>query len=101
MKEKIRKKVLVSKRMVEDKETDNGLLVILNDDYNTFQKVIVSMVQICGIDINLAYTYTLRVHNNGECIILKDKKNILNPMCETLNDVGLTAEVRDDKEDDK
>jgi ATP-dependent Clp protease adapter protein ClpS len=44
----------------------------------------------------------MKIHFEGECVVLKDKKAILEPICENLIESGLSAEIRDteDKEEE-
>ncbi len=80
-----------------DEDDSPGQLVVINDDYNTFEHVIKCLQEICKLPYEKASEYTLQIHLEGESIVLKDKKSVLHPACESLNENGLTAEIRDDE----
>jgi len=99
--EKIKEKELLEEK-VEDVIDDNDAeLFVLNDDFNTFEKVTKCLMEYCNLDLNLAYVCTLIIHHYGECCVLRDKKSVLHPICENIIESGLDAEIRDIKEDKK
>lgn len=101
--ETIIEKTKEKKKETKDISKDNakGKLVVIDDDYNTFQFVISCLIKYCGLDVNLATEYTFKIHNEGKCVVLTDNKSILFPICENLIESGLSAEIEDcdDKED--
>ncbi len=78
-----------------DNDNAQGELVVINDDFNTFEHVIKSLKRFCGLDDTTAEICTLKIHSEGSCIVLKDKKTVLYPICENLIESGLSAEVQD------
>jgi ATP-dependent Clp protease adaptor protein ClpS len=87
---------------IVDKDNAKGELVVMNDDFNTFMHVINCLKRYCGISDGIAEVYTMKIHFEGECVVLKDKKAILEPICENLIESGLSAVIRDteDKEEE-
>jgi ATP-dependent Clp protease adaptor protein ClpS len=85
------------KKETEILENDNaqGELVVINDDYNTFEHVIKCLKKFCGLDDDSAEVCTWKIHNEGACVVMKDKKAVLYPICENLVESGLSAEVQD------
>jgi ATP-dependent Clp protease adaptor protein ClpS len=81
-------------------ENDNaqGELVVINDDFNTFEHVIRTLKKYCGLDDMEAQICTLLIHTQGECVVMRDKKSVLYPICENLIESGLNAEVKDSEE---
>jgi len=69
-------------------------LVVYNDDYNTFDFVIESLVEVCKHDLLQAEQCTYIVHYNGKCIVKNGSYDDLNPMRIALCDRGLSAVVK-------
>ncbi len=68
-------------------------LVLFNDDVNTFEWVIECLVKYCGHDTIQAEQCATIVHYNGKCIVKEGKLKTLKPICETLLEKGLSAEI--------
>lgn len=68
-------------------------LVLLNDDVNTFEWVIECLMKYCGHDAVQAEQCATIVHYNGKCIVKEGKLKALKPICETLLEKGLSAEI--------
>lgn len=81
-----------------DNENAQGELIVLNDDFNTFEHVIKCLKRYCGLDDVTAEVCTFKIHYEGSCVILKDKKSVLYPICENLVESGISAEVNDSTE---
>jgi ATP-dependent Clp protease adaptor protein ClpS len=71
-----------------------GLLILYNDDINTFDHVIKSLVEICGHDSVQAEQCALIVHFKGSCEIKKDTFEVLKAMSRSLNAKGLNSVVK-------
>lgn len=69
-------------------------LILFNDDVNTFEHVIESLVEICKHDLIQAEQCTFIVHYNGKCIVKSDTYLNLKPMREGLCDRGLSAVIK-------
>jgi len=68
-------------------------LILYNDDYNTFDFVIESLVEICKHDLLQAEQCTYIVHYNGKCTVKNGSYDELNPLRVALCDRGLSAVV--------
>ena len=68
-------------------------LIVYNDDFNTFDHVIDSLIKICDHHPLQAEQCALIVHNNGKCQVKRGDYDILASMCTALHDRGITAEV--------
>ena len=89
------KKDIKTKHKVKNYNDDSdGELIVFNDDFNTFVKVITTLMVFCNLDAETAERYTIKIHNEGECSVLKDKKSKLFPICENINESGILAEIR-------
>ncbi|MBX7051841.1 MAG: ATP-dependent Clp protease adaptor ClpS [Flavobacteriales bacterium] len=69
-------------------------LVLYNDEVNTFDFVITSLMDVCNHEMLQAEQCTLIVHYNGKCAVKQGEFDKLEPMCTALLDRGLTAEIQ-------
>jgi ATP-dependent Clp protease adaptor protein ClpS len=74
--------------MVDERE-----LIVFNDDVNTFDFVIESLIKVCEHDAIQAEQCTMIIHYNGQCAVKKGDWESLEPMCTALLDRGITAEI--------
>lgn len=72
---------------------DHKSLLIYNDDYNTFDHVINSLVQVCQHTAIQAEQCALIIHNTGKCQVKSGGYDDLEPMCTALLDRGLSAVI--------
>jgi ATP-dependent Clp protease adaptor protein ClpS len=78
----------------EDVATEKSKSIILyNDDYNTFDFVIESLIKVCSHDVIQAEQCTHIVHFNGKCEVKKGTFAELKPMKDALIDRGLSAVI--------
>jgi ATP-dependent Clp protease adaptor protein ClpS len=75
---------------VTDKEKS---LVLYNDDQNTFDWVIESLMKVCNHDPLQAEQCSLIVHNQGKCAVKDGTYDRLRPMKEALADRGLSVTI--------
>jgi ATP-dependent Clp protease adaptor protein ClpS len=68
-------------------------LIVYNDDFNTFDHVIDSLIKICDHHPLQAEQCALIVHNNGKCQVKRGDYDVLASMCTALHERGITAEV--------
>jgi len=68
-------------------------IIIYNDDFNTFQYVIDTLIKVCGHDPLQAEQCTLMIHYNGKCSVKRGDYNQLKPLCENILERGITAEI--------
>lgn len=69
-------------------------VILHNDDVNTFEHVIISLMEICGHEPLQAEQCAWIVHNNGKCSVKRGRFDALKPMCEALCERGLSADIR-------
>jgi ATP-dependent Clp protease adaptor protein ClpS len=81
--------------LVETKTTqeDTKDLIIYNDDYNTFDYVIESLVKVCKHEVIQAEQCTWIIHYNGKCAVKKGSFEVLRPMRQALSERGLDAKI--------
>ena len=68
-------------------------LVLHNDDVNTFDFVIETLMELCEHNTLQAEQCAHIVHNNGKCSIKKGSYNDLKPIYEALLSRGLSATI--------
>ncbi len=78
----------------EIKESRVRELILYNDDVNTFEHVIESLIDICEHDLIQAEQCTYIVHYNGKCSVKSGSYLKLKPMKEGLCDRGLSAVIK-------
>jgi ATP-dependent Clp protease adaptor protein ClpS len=83
---------LVEEKVVETLVSERNLIVF-NDDINTFDHVIESLIKVCRHDSIQAEQCTNIIHYNGKCDVKKGDYETLEIMCNGLLDRGITAEI--------
>lgn len=68
-------------------------LILFNDDFNTFDHVIESLVDICNHDVHQAEQCTYIAHYNGRCTINSGSLHLLKPQHDALCDRGLSVTI--------
>ena len=91
------------KEKVEDKLDDGDgktyMLIVYNDDINTFPHVIKTLMKIFGMDLNQAQEKTNEVHHNGQSIIIESKnKDYLEMKKEAVCFHGLKCDIVEKEE---
>lgn len=79
--------------LVMEQLVDQKNLIVYNDDFNTFDHVISSLISVCGHDALQAEQCTWIIHHNGKCQVKTGEYERLEPMCTGLLDRGITAEI--------
>lgn len=68
-------------------------IILYNDDVNTFDFVIESLIDICKHEVLQAEQCAYIVHYSGKCAVKSDSFEKLTPLCSELLRRGLTAEI--------
>lgn len=77
----------------EEVEVADKQIILYNDDFNTFEFVIESLIKVCKHDSLQAEQCTFLVHYSGKCSVKKGTYEMLEPICIALLERGLTAEI--------
>lgn len=77
--------------LTQEEETNN--IILYNDDVNTFEWVIECLMAYCGHDPIQAEQCAHIVHFTGKCAVKEGSFDALKPICETLLEKGLSAEI--------
>lgn len=71
----------------------NNEIVLFNDDVNTFDHVIDTLIRVCNHDELQAEQCALLVHYKGKCTVKTGSFDELKPKCSQLLEAGLSAEI--------
>lgn len=68
-------------------------IILFNDEVNTFDYVIVSLMEVCDHDLEQAEQCATIAHFNGKCSIKKGTITELKPCCEELTRRKLSVKI--------
>ena len=68
-------------------------IVMYNDDVNTFDHVIETLIRVCNHTPEQAEQCSLIVHYKGKCTVKTGSFDELKPQCTQLLEAGLSAEI--------
>jgi ATP-dependent Clp protease adaptor protein ClpS len=68
-------------------------LILFNDDVNSFDHVIHSLIEVCGHNEDQAEQCAIITHYKGRCNIMNGSTSELMPIKNMLNHRGLSAEI--------
>ena len=71
----------------------NNEIVLYNDDVNTFDHVIDTLVRVCQHTTEQAEQCAILVHYKGQCSVKTGSFDELKPQCTQLLEAGLSAEI--------
>ncbi len=78
---------------VLEKEVNQHEIILYNDNINTFDFVIDSLINVCEHTIEQAEQCAIIVHYKGKCTVKTGKLKDLKFRCSKLLDLGLSAEL--------
>lgn len=84
-----------TKTEVKDKTDDGKILVLHNDDENTFEHVESCLIQICKHTPGRAKESAIMVHTRGKCDVYKGTSNKLKKMMWAMQIKGLLVTIED------
>ena len=87
-KEKISEELLLEEDVQKQSE-----IILFNDDVNTFDHVISTLIDVCEHTPEQAEQCSLIVHYNGKCTVKTGEYEDLKPRCSRLLQAGLSAEI--------
>lgn len=71
----------------------NNEIIVFNDDVNTFDHVIETLIRVCSHTAEQAEQCSLIVHYKGKCTVKTGALDELKPQCTGLLEAGLSAEI--------
>ncbi len=78
---------------VLEQELLNNQIVLFNDEVNTFDHVINTLMYACDHTPEQAEQCSIIVHYKGKCTVKTGPLDELKPRCSMLLDAGLSAEI--------
>ena len=87
-KEKVREKV-----NLKEVTSKNNEIIVYNDDVNTFDHVIETLIRVCEHTPEQAEQCSLIIHYNGKCTVKTGILEKLTPQCSQLLEAGISAEI--------
>lgn len=73
--------------------TDVRDLMVFNDDVNTFDHVINTLVKVCKHSAEQAEQCAMIIHYKGKCSVKKGQLTDLKPMKDAICEAGIDAKV--------
>lgn len=73
--------------------TDLMDLVVFNDDVNTFDHVINTLIKVCKHTPEQAEQCTLLIHYKGKCTVKNGSFEYLRPMRDAICEAGIDARI--------
>jgi len=84
---------ILEKVDVQEEQTPFREIILYNDDINTFDFVIDSLIKVCDHSPIQAEQCTFLVHFKGKCAVKSGEYKELEPRCTKLLELGLSAEI--------
>tara|TARA_R110000868_G_scaffold21640_7_gene89763 strand:- start:53812 stop:54087 length:276 start_codon:yes stop_codon:yes gene_type:complete len=79
--------------LVEEETQKQNEIVLFNDEVNTFDHVIETLIGVCDHTPEQAEQCSIIVHHNGKCTVKTGDYEDLKPRCSKLLQAGLSAEI--------
>lgn len=74
-------------------QTDLMDLIVFNDDVNTFDHVIDTLIKVCKHTPEQAEQCTLLIHFKGKCAVKSGSFDFLRPMRDAICEAGIDARI--------
>ena len=87
-KEKVLEEILIDSDSSHENE-----IILYNDDVNTFDHVIDTLMKVCDHTLEQAKQCSIIVHYKGKCSVKTGSYSDLKPRCTKLLEAGLSAEI--------
>ncbi|OBX21720.1 MULTISPECIES: ATP-dependent Clp protease adaptor ClpS [Bizionia] len=87
-KEQTLEDVLLKEEVLKENE-----IILYNDDVNTFDHVINTLIYACDHTAEQAEQCSILVHYKGQCTVKTGSYKELEPQCSMLLEAGLSAEI--------
>lgn len=79
--------------LLEEETVRQNEIVLFNDEVNTFDHVIETLISVCDHTPEQAEQCSLIVHYKGKCTVKTGDYKDLEPRCTSLLGAGLSAEI--------
>ena len=88
------KEKVLEEILVDEAVSDSHKIILYNDDVNTFDHVIETLIRVCEHEPLQAEQCAILVHYKGKCDVKTGELSELVPKCSALLDAGLSAEIQ-------
>ncbi len=78
---------------VDEVTVDELNVVIYNDDFNTFEHVIATLIKVCKHTNEQAEQCTWLIHHKGKCAVKSGEFEKLVPIKNAICDAGIDAKI--------
>lgn len=68
-------------------------LIVWNDEVNTFEWVIETLIEVCGQSVEQAEQCAMIIHTKGKYAVKRGPYEELKPLCDAITDRGIGATV--------
>jgi ATP-dependent Clp protease adaptor protein ClpS len=68
-------------------------LIVWNDEVNTFEWVIETLMEVCGHSQEQAEQCAMLIHTKGSYAVKRGSYDVLKPLCDAITDRGIGATV--------
>jgi ATP-dependent Clp protease adaptor protein ClpS len=72
---------------------ENSSLIVWNDEVNTFEWVIETLIDICGHTQEQAEQCSMIIHTKGKYAVKEGSYEILKPQCDAITERGINATI--------
>jgi len=87
------KEQVLEEVLVEEQVGLNNEIIVYNDDVNTFDHVIETLIRVCSHTAEQAEQCSIIIHYKGKCTVKTGALDELKPQCSSLLEAGLSAEI--------
>jgi len=87
------KEQVLEEVLVEEQVGLNNEIIVYNDDVNTFDHVIETLIRVCSHTAEQAEQCSIIIHYKGKCTVKTGVLDELKPQCSSLLEAGLSAEI--------
>ncbi len=84
---------ILEERDVLTAEEETCTLIVWNDEVNTFEWVIETLVEICGHSEEQAEQCAMIIHAKGKYAVKEGSYDSLKPMCDAITERGIGATI--------
>jgi ATP-dependent Clp protease adaptor protein ClpS len=72
---------------------ETSSLIVWNDEVNTFEWVIETLMEVCGHTEEQAEQCSMIIHTKGKYAVKEGSYDILKPQCDAITDRGINATI--------
>ena len=72
---------------------ESSSLIVWNDEVNTFEWVIETLIEVCGHTQQQAEQCSMIIHSKGKYAVKEGSYEILKPQCDAITERGINATI--------